>query len=466
MGYGDTLPTVDTLVEKWAPMLDHKTQASIGDKYRRKCTAILLENQERHNASEKEMLFEAPTNVAGTGGFTGSAGSTPVAGYDPVLISMVRRTMPKMLAFDVCGVQPLTAPSGLIFALRSHFGTDRNGNGASPNVYTNELFYNEADTGRSAAGGAYVPTATDLVDNPGILNPDAGSPAVGAAGGYTASGGMNTSAMEALGDSAGTAFREVSFSIEKVLVEAKGRALQASYSLELQQDLKAVHGLDAESELANILSQEILSEVNREVVRTIYVTARPGAQNNVTIPGQFDLNLDSNGRWAVERFKGLCFQLEREANAIGQLTRRGKGNIMIVSADTASALHAAKQLDYTPAMLVNEQPDDTLSTYAGLFNGRIKVFVDPFSANIADLHYAVLGYKGVSAWDSGLYYSPYVALQMVRATDPNTFQPKIGYKTRYAMTANPFAQGTTQGNGQLITNSNVYYRRLSIKNLL
>ena len=460
MSYGDNMPSSELLLEKWAPVLDAESQGKIKDPHRRKCTAILLENQERHNRSEKEMLFEAPTNSVGNGGFTGSAGATPVAGYDPVLISMVRRAMPKMMAYDICGVQPLTAPSGLIFALRSHFGTGRAGNGATPNVYTNELFYNEADTGRSAAGGAYTPAAGDLADNPGVLNPAAG----GTAGAYTRSEGMSTSAQEAMGE-AGSAFREVSFSIEKILVAAKGRALKASYSLELQQDLKAVHGLDAESELANILSSEILSEINREVVRTIYITARPGAQNNVVVPGQYDLDLDSNGRWSVERFKGLCFQIEREANAVGQLTRRGKANFMVVSADVASALHAAKQLDYTPAMNVNDVPDDTTSTYAGLFNGRIKVYIDPYSANISDTQYAVLGYKGASAWDAGLYYSPYVALQMVRATDPETFQPRIGFKTRYALTANSFAEGQTQGGGRLLANSNMYYRRITILNI-
>jgi hypothetical protein len=460
MSYGNQMLGIEQLLEKWAPVLNAQSQVEIKDEYKRKCTAILLENQERDNRSQKEMLFESPTNSAGNGGFTGGAASTPVAGYDPVLISMVRRSMPKMMAYDVCGVQPLTAPSGLIFSLRSHFGTDRDGNGATPNVYTNELFYNETDTARSANGGVYTPVAGNLEDNPAVLNPGAS----GIPGAYTYSQGMPTAIQESLGES-GNAFREVSFSIEKFLVEAKGRALKASYSLELQQDLKAVHGLDAESELANILSSEIISEINREIIRTIYVTARPGAQNNVVIPGQFDLNLDSNGRWAVERFKGLCFQLEREANAVGHLTRRGKANFMIVSADTASALHAAKQLDYTPAMAVNDVPDDTTSTYAGLFNSRIKVYVDPYAANISDTHFAVLGYKGASAWDAGIYYSPYVALQMVRATDPETFQPKIGYKSRYAVSANPFSQGSTQSNGSLTPNANVYFRRISIVNL-
>jgi hypothetical protein len=460
-------PSVETLLEKWSPILDHDSCSPIRDSYRRKCTAVLLENQERNNQEQRGILLsEAPTNSAGTGGFTGAAaGGGPVAGYDPVLISMIRRSMPKLMAYDLCGVQPLTGPSGLIFAMRSHFGTDRDGNGATPNVMDNELFFNEAATGRSADGGAYTPVASDLEKNPSILNPNVGNLAPGAVGGYTASGGMNTGRQEILGETAGSVFREVSFGIEKVLVEAKGRALKATYSLELQQDLKAVHGLDAEGELANILSSEILAEINREIVRTIYYTAVPGAQNNTVVPGQFDLDLDSNGRWSVERFKGLMFQLEREANAVGHETRRGKANIMVCSADVASALAMAKVLDYTPAMLVNDVPDDTASTFAGTINGRIKVFVDPYSSNVSNDHFAVLGYKGTSPFDAGMYYSPYVGLQMLRATDPLTFQPAIGYKTRYALVSNPFSGGTTQYRGALVTNSNRYYRRISIKNL-
>jgi len=460
-------PSIDQLLEKWGPILDHESCSKIKDTYKRQCTAVLLENQERANQeSNGVLLHEAPTNSAGTGGFTGSAAAGgPVAGYDPVLISMIRRSMPKLMAYELCGVQPLTGPSGLIFALRSHFGTDRDGNGASPNVFTNELFFNEAATGRSADGGAYTPVGTDLAGNPSILNPNAGNLAQGAVGGYTATGGMPTARQEVLGE-VGSEFREASFGIEKILVEAKGRALKATYSLELLQDLKAVHGLDVESELANILSSEILAEINREIVRTIYMTAVPGAQNNTAIPGQFDLDLDSNGRWSVERFKGLVYQIERDANAVGQETRRGKGNILVCSADVASALAMSKSLDYTPAMLVNDLPDDTQSTFCGTINGRIKVYVDPYAANVNNDHFYVVGYKGTSPWDAGLYYSPYVGLQMLRATDPQTFQPAIGYKTRYALKANPFAGGTTQHSGALITNANRYYRRVAIKSLM
>lgn len=459
-------PSVETLLEKWAPILDHDSCSPIKDSYRRQCTAILLENQEKSNYEQRGLLLEAPTNAAGNGGFTGSAaGGGPVAGYDPVLISMIRRSMPKLMAYDLCGVQPLTGPSGLIFAMRSTFGTDRDGNGATPNVFENELFYNEAQTGRSADGGAYVPVASDLANNPGILNPAGGNLPAGTAGGYTASGGMSTLKQELLGDATGSAFREVGFGIEKILVEAKGRALKATYSLELQQDLKAVHGLDAESELANILSSEMLAEINREIVRTIYYTAVPGAQNNTAVQGQFDLDLDSNGRWSVERFKGLVYQIERDCNAVGQETRRGKANIMVCSADVASALALSKALDYTPAMLVNDMPDDTQSTFCGTLNGKIKVYVDPYSSNVNNDHFYVVGYKGSSPWDAGMYYSPYVGLQMLRATDPTSFQPAIGYKSRYALKSNPFSGGTTQLRGELVTNANKYYRRVALRNL-
>lgn len=459
-------PEVDTLLEKWAPILDHDSCAPIKDVYKRQCTAVLLENQEHSNQEQRGLLMEAPTNSAGTGGFTGAAaGGGPVAGYDPVLISMIRRSMPKLMAYDLCGVQPLTGPSGLIFAMRSHFGIDRDGNGATPNVMDNELFYNEAATGRSADGGVYTPNPSDLSNNPGILNPAGGNAAPGSVGGYTASGGMTTTRQELLGDSASSAFREVSFGIEKILVEAKGRALKATYSLELQQDLKAVHGLDAESELANILSSEILAEINREIVRTIYYTAVPGAQVGTANPGQFDLDLDSNGRWSVERFKGLVYQIERDCNAVGQETRRGKANIMVCSADVASALALSKALDYAPGMLVNDMPDDTQSTFCGTLNGKVKVFVDPYSSNVANEQFYVVGYKGSSPWDAGMYYAPYVGLQMLRATDPQTFQPAIGYKTRYALKSNPYSGGLTQYRGELVTNANKYYRRVTIKNL-
>ena len=404
-------------------------------------------------------IRDSPTNSAGTGGFSGSAaGAGPVAGFDPVLISLIRRSMPKLMAYDIAGVQPMSGPTGLIFAMRAHRGTDRDGNGATPNVFNNEAFFNETPSGFSAGGGAYSAATGETATNPAVLN--AASP-----GNYAAVGGMNTATLEGLGDNTG-AFREMSFSIEKVTVEAKARALKAEYSLELAQDLKAIHGLDAETELANILSTEVLAEINREVVRTIYTVAKPGAQNNVANAGSFDLDVDSNGRWSVEKFKGLIYQIERDANAIGQETRRGKGNFIVCSADVASALNMAGVLDYTPALSTSGAPDDTESTLAGVLNGRIKVYVDPYSANIADDHYYVMGYKGSSAYDAGLFYCPYVPLQMVRSIGQDTFQPKIGFKTRYGMVANPFAGGTTQRSGALTANDNVYYRRTRVLNLM
>ncbi len=363
-----------------------------------------------------------------------------------------------LLVYDIAGVQPMSGPTGLIFAMRAHRGTDRDGNGATPNVFTNETFYDEVPTGYSAGGGAYSAAAGTTATNPSVLN--ASTP-----GAYAQTGGMNTATLEGLGDNTG-AFREMSFSIEKVTVEAKARALKAEYSLELAQDLKAIHGLDAETELANILSTEVLAEINREVVRTIYVVAKPGAQSNVANSGSFDLDVDSNGRWSVEKFKGLIYQIERDANAIGHETRRGKGNFIVCSADVASALNMAGVLDYTPALSTNGSPDDTESTFAGVLNGRIKVYVDPYSANIADDHYYVMGYKGSSAYDAGLFYCPYVPLQMVRAIGQDTFQPKIGFKTRYGMVSNPFAGGTTQRSGALTANDNVYYRRTRVLNLM
>ena len=449
----------EKLQEKWQPILEHKGLEDVKDNHRKAVTAILLENQEKFLREERSVLYEDPTNSAGTGGFSGSAaGAGPVAGFDPVLISLIRRSMPKLMAYDIAGVQPMSGPTGLIFAMRAHRGTDRDGNGATPNVFTNETFYDEVPSGYSAGGGAYSAAAGTTATNPSVLN--ASSP-----GAYAATGGMNTATLEGLGDNTG-AFREMSFSIEKVTVEAKARALKAEYSLELAQDLKAIHGLDAETELANILSTEVLAEINREVVRTIYVVAKPGAQSNVANSGSFDLDVDSNGRWSVEKFKGLIYQIERDANAIGHETRRGKGNFIVCSADVASALNMAGVLDYTPALSTNGSPDDTESTFAGVLNGRIKVYVDPYSANIADDHYYVMGYKGSSAYDAGLFYCPYVPLQMVRAIGQDTFQPKIGFKTRYGMVSNPFAGGTTQRSGALTANDNVYYRRTRVLNLM
>jgi len=449
----------EKLQEKWKPILEHTGLEDVKDNHRKAVTAILLENQEKFLREERAVLYEDPTNSAGTGGFSGSAaGAGPVAGFDPVLISLIRRSMPKLMAYDIAGVQPMSGPTGLIFAMRAHRGTDRDGNGATPNVFTNETFFNEVPSGFSAGGGAYSAATGEAATNPSVLN--AASP-----GNYAATGGMNTATLEGLGDNTG-AFREMSFSIEKVTVEAKARALKAEYSLELAQDLKAIHGLDAETELANILSTEVLAEINREVVRTIYVVAKPGAQSNVANSGSFDLDVDSNGRWSVEKFKGLIYQIERDANAIGHETRRGKGNFIVCSADVASALNMAGVLDYTPALSTNGVPDDTESTFAGVLNGRIKVYVDPYSANIADDHYYVMGYKGSSAYDAGLFYCPYVPLQMVRAIGQDTFQPKIGFKTRYGMVSNPFAGGTTQRSGALTANDNVYYRRTRVLNLM
>ena len=452
------------LQEKWSPLLNHDALDPIADPHRRAVTAILLENQERFLKEERGFLSEAsPTNSAGTGGFTaGATAAGPVAGFDPVLISLIRRSMPQLIAYDICGVQPMTGPTGLIFAMRTRY-TNQSGT---------EAFYNEADTRFSGqnntntlAQTAYAgsvglgTTAAQSGSNPAVLND---SPA----GTYNLSSGMNTGSAEALGDAASNAFNEMAFSIEKITVSAKSRALKAEYSLELAQDLKAIHGLDAEAELANILSTEILAEINREVVRTVYNIAEPGAQVNTATPGIFDLDVDSNGRWSVEKFKGLLFQLERDANAIAQRTRRGKGNTIICSADVASALTMAGVLDYTPALNANLQVDDTGNTFAGVINGKYRVYIDPYAANVSAQQYYVIGYKGSNPYDAGLFYCPYVPLQMVRAVGQDTFQPKIGFKTRYGMVANPFAEGTAQGLGQLTANANRYYRRVQVKNLM
>ena len=444
----------EQLQEKWNPVLEADGVDNIKDNYRKAVTAVLLENQEKFLREEAGVLTEAaPTMSAGTGGFTaGSTATGPVAGFDPVLISLIRRSMPKLIAYDIAGVQPMTGPTGLIFAMRSRYGTNRTG-GA-------EAFFNEADTEFSGENAASdLGRTAQSGSNPGLLN-DSGT--------YNTSEGMPTAESEALGDAAGNQFAEMNFSIEKVTVTAKSRALKAEYSLELAQDLKAVHGLDAESELANILSTEVLAEINREVVRSVYKVARPGAQHNPATAGIFDLDVDSNGRWSVEKFKGLLFQIERDMNAIGHETRRGKGNILICSADVASALSMAGVLDYTPALAGNSNllPDDNSSTLAGTLNGRIKVYVDPYSANVSDRHYYVGGYKGSSAYDAGIFYCPYVPLQMVRAVGQDTFQPKIGFKTRYGLVANPFAEGTDQGQGDLDPNKNRYYRRVLVDNLM
>jgi hypothetical protein len=454
------------LVEKWAPVLDFDGLGDIKDSHRRAVTAQLLENQERELRESAEFLGEAsPANSAGTGGFTGSGGQT-VAGFDPVLISLIRRAMPNLIAYDICGVQPMSGPTGLIFAMRSKYAAQ---NGV-------ETFYNEVDSafsgqnsGRTleagfADGAVGFGTTAQSGTNPSALNP------VGTAttnpSPYNVGEGMTTGNAEALGDGAGNYFNEMAFSIEKVTVTAKSRALKAEYSLELAQDLKAIHGLNAEAELANILSTEILAEINREVIRTIYKVAEQGAAVNTATAGVFDLDVDSNGRWSVEKFKGLLFQIERDANAIAQRTRRGKGNTIICSADVASALTMAGVLDYTPALNANLNVDDTGNTFAGVLQGKYKVYIDPYAANVDANQYYVVGYKGSSAYDAGLFYCPYVPLQMVRAVGQDTFQPKIGFKTRYGIVANPFAEGTTVGAGRLLLNSNRYYRRVKVANLM
>jgi hypothetical protein len=468
----------ELLQEKWAPILDYQGMDPIRDSHRRAVTAILLENQEKTLREEREFLSEAPTMSTGssgaTAGFSANA-SSPVAGFDPVLISLIRRSMPNLVAYDLAGVQPMNGPTGLIFAMRSRYNGP---NGAD------EAFFNEPDSAFSSSGttrseanlgNPYVAgsdgssvgfgtTGTQGGSNPGLLSPDSNTTQRD----YNVGRGMDTEDAESLGES--SQFGQMGFSIEKVTVTAKSRALKAEYSLELAQDLKAIHGLNAEAELANILSSEILAEINREVIRTIYKVAESGAQHNVATAGKFDLDVDSNGRWSVEKFKGLIFQIERDANAIAVRTRRGKGNMILCSADVASALTMAGVLDYTPALNANLQVDDTGNTFAGVLQGKYRVYIDPYSGgsnvNSSGGQYYVVGYKGSSPYDAGLFYCPYVPLQMVRAVGENTFQPKIGFKTRYGLVANPFAEGTTAGLGRLQVNTNRYYRRVQVQNLM
>ena len=436
----------ENLQKKWEGVLDHPDLPAIKDPYRKAVTAVVLENQAQEMQKAGQVLNEtAPANSAGTGGFGGSAAAGgPVAGFDPILISLVRRSLPNLIAYDVCGVQPMTGPTGLIFAMRSSYST------ANVTAGAVEAFYNEANTGF----GGTLGTQTTLAVGASTANTFVGNAAACTA--------MATATAEDL------TFQEMAFSIEKVTVTAKTRALKAEYSIELAQDLKAVHGLDAETELANILSAEILAEINREVVRTIYGTAKTGCAVGTTAVGRFDLDTDSNGRWMVEKVKGLAFQIEREANTIAKTTRRGKGNVMICSSDVASALAMAGILDYNSALQsnVNLTVDDTGNTFAGTLFGRIKVYIDPYAPTSASSEFAVVGYKGSNAYDAGLFYCPYVPLQMVRAVDTNNFQPKIGFKTRYGLVANPFAEGTTQGNGALNVLSNNYYRAFKIANLM
>ena len=464
------------LLEKWAPLLDYEGVDSIKDSHRRAVTAQLLENQERFLGEQRAFeggfdLQEAPTNSLQTGGkFGGTAGTdsgSPTAGFDPVLISLIRRSMPNLVAYDLAGVQPMNGPTGLIFAMRSRYermdGTEAMFNEPDSAFSAQREGYDATQgdyTGGSDSGGSVgFGTTLQRGSNPGVLNPNAGP------GDYSVGQGFPVTESETLGES-GNDFNEMAFSIEKVTVTARSRALKAEYSLELAQDLKAIHGLNAEAELANILSSEILAEINREVIRTIYKSAEAGAQLNTANAGQFDLDVDSNGRWSVEKFKGLLFQIERDANAIAQRTRRGKGNIIMTSADVASALTMAGVLDYTPALNANLNVDDTGNTFAGTINGKYRVYIDPYAANVAANQYYVVGYKGTSPYDAGLFYCPYVPLQMVRAVGENSFQPKIGFKTRYGLVANPFAEGTNQGLGNLNPSANRYYRRVKVTNLM
>ena len=441
----------ENLQKKWEGVLDHPDLPKIADPYRKAVTAVILENQATEMQKASGMLMEAtPTNSASAGGtqtgFSGSA-TTPVAGFDPILISLVRRSLPNLIAYDVAGVQPMTGPTGLIFAMRTRYATQTG----------TEAFYNEANTGFSGLGTAQTALSTGTL--PTEVFTSNASPVAA----------MSTGRAEALGDGqAANTFQEMAFSIEKVTVTAKTRALKAEYSMELAQDLKAVHGLDAETELANILSTEILAEINREVIRTIYGVAKIGCQVGTTTAGKFDLDTDSNGRWMVEKVKGLAFQIEREANTIAKTTRRGKGNIMICSSDVASALAMAGILDYQSALAgqVNLTVDDTGNTFAGTLFGRIKVYIDPYAPTSSTSEFAVIGYKGSNAYDAGMFYCPYVPLQMVRAVDTGTFQPKIGFKTRYGLVANPFAEGTNPGAGALTAQSNFYYRAFQIANLM
>lgn len=440
----------EELQRKWKPILEHEALDPIKDSHRKATTAIILENIERESGSARAALNgttflgeAAPTNATGAG----------IDNFDPVLISLVRRAMPNLIAYDICGVQAMTGPTGLIFAMRSRYA---NQTGDEAFYYEPNTAFGTVTTGANTIGEKHVGTA------PGNLSQTSNLAETGV---YNFGGAMPTNTAEGLGDGGSPAFPEMAFSIEKVTVTAESRALKAEYSLELTQDLKAIHGLDAESELSNILSAELLAEINREVVRSIYVTAVQGATEGTTTTGIFDLDTDSNGRWSVEKFKGLMFQIEREANAIAKATRRGKGNIIICSSDVASALQMAGILDYAPALNSNNlNVDDTGNTFAGVLNGRFRVYVDPYAGS----NFMVVGYKGTSPYDAGFFYCPYVPLQMVRAVNPDTFQPKLGFKTRYGMAPNPFAKGidAAHATAALEKDSNVYYRRTLIANIL
>ena len=440
----------ENYIDKWEPILEHSDLPKIEDNYKKAVTAVILENQEKALAEERVTLEEAaPLNATGTG----------ISNWDPILISLVRRAMPNLVAYDICGVQPMTGPTGLIFAMKARYQDYPSGNRLAQ---SEAMGVNEVRTAHSAAANT---------DNAGVDSDPEGDPfASSSAYENATSTGMSTATAEALGDAANNAFAEMSFTIEKSTVTAVSRALKAEYTLELAQDLKAIHGLDAESELANILSSEILAEINREVVRTVNIQAKNGAQTGVANAGRFDLDVDSSGRWSVEKFKGMLFQVERDANVIARESRRGKGNFILCSSDVASALSMAGMLDYAPALNTELNVDDAGNTFVGVLNGKYKVYIDPYyTLDPVSGHnnegYMTIGYRGSNPYDAGVFYCPYVPLQMVRAVGENSFQPKIGFKTRYGMISNPFV-GSSPSDGLASAGSNFYYRKIEIENIL
>lgn len=445
----------EEVYKRFEPVLEHADLPAISDPWKKRTVAQALFN------TETELFTEAATLGRGyltenpiPGNFMGASSSDPTTGnidiFDPILINLVRRAMPNLMAYDIMGVQPMTGPTGLIFAMRSRYGSQTG----------DENFYNEVNTAYATVVSGANTLGQRMVGQ--LPANSTTSSNLAATGVYNFGSGMSTAQAEALGTDSNTAWPEMAFSIEKVTVTAKSRALAAEYTMEIAQDLKAIHGLDAEAELSNILATEILAEINREAIRTVVTTAQVGCQQDVTTAGAFDLDVDSNGRWSVEKFKGLYFQIQRECNAIAKATRRGKGNILICTSDVAAALQAAGHLDL-PDLGDNLFIDDTGNTFAGVLGGRIKVYIDPYALGG---NYMVVGYKGATPYDAGIFYCPYVPLQQVRAIWPGNFGPRIGFKTRYGMVANPFAQGLTVGNGALVADSNVYYRRALIKNLM
>jgi hypothetical protein len=429
--------------QKWAKVIDHPDLPQIKESWKKKVTTVMLENTAREMGKAQQINEDAPANQSGA-----FPNATNLKGFDPILISLIRRAMPNLIAYDLCGVQPMTGPTGLIFAMKSKYSS-QGGDEA--------LFY-EANTAFSSAGLGSPASQTGTL-------PAGNTSALSNSTNYTYAGGVSTLVGEGLGTSGNTAIPEMAFSIDKVTVTAKTRKLKAEYTIEIAQDLKAVHGLDAETELANILSAEILAEINREIVRTIYFNAVRGANNNTATAGVFDLDTDSDGRWMVERFKGLFFQIERDANAIAKATRRGKGNIVLCGSDVASALAAADYLHYDSAYDANLTVDDTGSTYVGTLQGRYKVYIDPYTA-VDNAQHFVVGYRGNSPYDAGLFYCPYVPLQMLRAQDPNSFQPKIGFQTRYGVVANPFSNADGTSDGSIVSRANQYYRLVNVRNLM